>query len=248
WDRFPDGYYVGENGHLLAIFVTVSSTTGTDFPAARRLLDQMQAEVDATSPAAYDPSLHVTLTGDLVTGVREYAALKADVFLSTALCVFLVLAVIVLYYGRFRSIVILGAALLVGVGWTFGFARLAIGHLNTSTAFLGSIVAGNGINFGIVMLARYFEERRRGAATAFALNTALRRTAPATLGAALAASIAYGSLMSTDFRGFNQFGVIGGVGMLLCWVASYTALPALIVLSERIPWLAQRTARPWRDP
>jgi predicted RND superfamily exporter protein len=248
WDRFPDGYYVGENGHLLAIFVTVSSTTGTDFVAARKLLDRIRAEVDAMNPAAYDRSLHVTLAGDLVTGVREYAALKADVFLSTALCVFLVLAVIVLYYGRFRSIVILGAALCVGVGWTFGFAKLAIGHLNTSTAFLGSIVAGNGINFGIVMLARYFEERRRGKATPVALDLALRRTAPGTAGAALAASIAYGSLMMTDFRGFNQFGVIGGVGMLLCWLAAYTVGPALIVLCERIPWLERRSGLRWRDP
>ncbi len=31
---------------------------------------------------------------------------------------------------------------MVGVGWTFGFARVAIGYLNTSTAFLGSIIAG----------------------------------------------------------------------------------------------------------
>jgi predicted RND superfamily exporter protein len=248
WDHFPDGYYVGENGHLLAIFVTVSSTTGTDFAAARHLLERIRAEVDAANPKSYDTSLRVTLAGDLVTGIREYAALKADVFLSTALCVFLVLAVIVLYYGRFRSIVILGAALAVGVGWTFGFARLAIGHLNTSTAFLGSIVAGNGINFGIVMLARYFEERRHGREARTALDLALRRTAPGTAGAALAAGIAYGSLMVTDFRGFNQFGVIGGVGMLLCWIASYTVGPALIVLSERIPWLARRSSRPWRDP
>ena len=244
WDRFPDGYYVGADGHLLAIFVTVPSATGTDFVAARRLLDRIRVEVDAVRP----PDLRVTLTGDLVTGVREYAALKADVLLSSTLCLLLVLAVIVIYYGRFRAIFILGGVLAVGVGWTFGFARVAIGHLNTSTAFLGSIVAGNGINFGIVLLARFFEERRRGASAAAALDVAVRRTAPGTAGAALAAGIAYGSLAITDFRGFNQFGVIGGVGMLLCWIASYTVGPALIAISERVPWLARSTNRPWRDP
>ena len=248
WDRFPDGYYLGENGRLLAIFGTVPARLGSDFHSARLLIERIRAEVAAADPGRYDPSIKVTLTGDLVTGVREYAALKADIFWSTSICVALVLAVIVLYYGRFRSIFILGATLAMGVGWTFGFARLAIGSLNTSTAFLGSIVAGNGINFGIVMLARYFEERRRGRDAEAALDLAIRGTAGGTLGAALAASIAYGSLMLTDFRGFNQFGIIGGVGMILCWVAAYTCGPALIALSERIPWLARRSARPWRAP
>jgi predicted RND superfamily exporter protein len=248
WDRFPDGYYVGEGGHLLAVFVTVPSAVGSDFRAARLLVDRVRSEVSELQPTRDDASIRVTLTGDLVTGIREYAALKADILWSTSICVGLVLLVIVLYFGRLRSLGILSVTLVVGVGWTFGFARLAIGYLNTSTGFLGSIVAGNGINFAIVMLARYFEERRRGAGTEAALEHALGGTAHGTAGAALAAALAYGSLTLTDFRGFNQFGVIGGVGMLLCWMASYTCGPALIVLSERIPWLARRTARSWRSP
>ena len=44
------GYYVGADGHLLAIFVTVPSATGTDFVAARRLLDRIRVEVDAVRP------------------------------------------------------------------------------------------------------------------------------------------------------------------------------------------------------
>src|SRR5262249_34431052 len=159
-------------------------------------------------------------------------------FLASGLCISLVLLAILLFYGRIRSLFVLGGALVVGTGITFGFARLSIGYLNSSTAFLGSIVAGNGINFGIVMLARYFEERRHGTRVTLAVDIAIRRTAPATAGAAVAAGIAYGSLMLTDFRGFNQFGVIGGVGMLLCWLAAYTVAPALIVLYERVPWLA----------
>ncbi|HEV8244736.1 MAG TPA: MMPL family transporter, partial [Polyangiaceae bacterium] len=66
-----------------------------------------------------------------------------------------------------------------------------------------------------------------------AIRSAMKATALGTLTAALCASVAYGSLAATDFRGFRQFGVVGGLGMLLCWVASYTLLPALLVLAER---------------
>jgi uncharacterized protein len=58
--------------------------------------------------------------------------------------------------------------------------------------------------------------------------------------------IAYGSLSATDFRGFRHFGMIGGMGMVLCWVATYLVLPALLVLSERARPLF-RSESPWRQ-
>ena len=50
---------------------------------------------------------------------------------------------------------------------------------------------------------------------------------------ATVAGIAYGSLIVTRFRGFNQFGVIGFVGMLLVWASIVPLVPALIVMIER---------------
>src|ERR1019366_2122368 len=46
--------------------------------------------------------------------------------------------------------------------------------------------------------------------------------------------IAYGSLALTRFRGFQQFGEVGGIGMILCWVATYSYCPVLIHLRERL--------------
>ncbi len=77
--------------------------------------------------------------------------------------------------------------------------------------------------------------------------TAHRETRTATLAAAAAATVAYGSLAVTNFRGFKHFGVIGGLGMLLCWLVSfYLLLPALLVLTERIsPMFRSETT--WRS-
>jgi len=46
--------------------------------------------------------------------------------------------------------------------------------------------------------------------------------------------VAYGSLAATNFRGFKHFGAIGGMGMTLCWIATYLLLPALLAITERI--------------
>ena len=36
------------------------------------------------------------------------------------------------------------------------------------------------------------------------------------------------------FRGFQHFGIIGGSGMVLCWLATYGVMPAIIALLERV--------------
>ena len=55
----------------------------------------------------------------------------------------------------------------------------------------------------------------------------------ATAAAALAAGTAYLSLAATPFRGFRDFGIIGGMGMACCSISAYTVLPAALALAER---------------
>jgi uncharacterized membrane protein YdfJ with MMPL/SSD domain len=112
-------------------------------------------------------------------------------------------------------------------------ADLLFGYLNASTAFMGSIVVGNGINFPIIVLARYEEERRHGHDSRRAAAIAVRATVRPTAIAALGAAISYASLMATRFRGFSQFGAIGGVGMVATWLATMTVLPAMLARFDR---------------
>jgi len=95
----------------------------------------------------------------------------------------------------------MGLTILVGCVWSFGAARLSVGYLNTATGFLVSIIAGNGINFGIVYMARYLEARSvDGLDVAESIRIAHLETYGGTLAAAAAAMVAYGSLSITTSR------------------------------------------------
>jgi predicted RND superfamily exporter protein len=184
------------------------------------------------------------LTGDVMAQLEERDALENDLIWATAVCVTLVCLVVIIFYGRFRAVPFVGIPAVMGVAVAFGVAELAFGYLNASTAFMGSIVVGNGINFPIITLARYEEERRSGRspreAASIALGATIRPTAIASLGAA----IAYASLVVTRFRGFSQFGVIGGIGMVAAWVATMTVLPALWASFDQRERATRRFAPP----
>ena len=240
--KFPSGYYESADRTLLAI-VTWTKSSGTGDLSGFRIFSDVQQVIDATRPAAFG-KVSAQITGDVASAIEEHDALKSDIETVSLVCTVLVLFVIVLYYRSGFSLAYIFFPTLLGVALAFGITALTIGYLNTNTAFLGSIILGNGINFGIILLARFREERlsRPEEDLAEVLARALAATAKPTLAAALAAGIAYGSLALTRFRGFQQFGEVGGIGMILCWLATYSYCPVLIHLRQR--WSKRRPSRP----
>jgi predicted RND superfamily exporter protein len=177
---------------------------------------------------AHHPGAQIGFTGGAITAAAEHGAIFKGMVLSSVITTLLVALVLALYFRSARLLVLLIGTLAIATTMSFGVAALSVGHLNAATAFLGAIIAGNGVNYGILLIARYLEERRsRGVDDALAV--AIRGTLRPTAVAALGASIAYGSLAATSFRGFADFAVIGAVGMILCWIATYLLLPAVML-------------------
>lgn len=230
--QYPDGYFESKDGKALLVLVRSTAQSG-DLPLSRASLDKVQAVVSEFEKDARFAGVRVGYAGDLVTSLYEYGVVRDDLASVGALGVFLVLGIVYLFYMRVRALVAMGLTVAAGLAWTFGVTYLVIGHLNVATGFLFSIVAGNGINAGIILMARYFEARRDGEAVEQAVLTAHKETWLATLTAAVAAGSAYASLAVTEFRGFKHFAVIGAAGMVLCWLATYFLTPAVLVLTER---------------
>ncbi|MFW6067837.1 MAG: efflux RND transporter permease subunit [Myxococcota bacterium] len=244
--KYPDGFYVHPDRDLLAMFAR-TDLAGGNFGGSEALIERVRKEVRALDPSKYGEDLTVAFAGDVVVALEEQRAIAEELVIATAATVTLVLLAIYLFFRRIRAIALLGAGVLPPVLVTFGLAEPIVDYLNTSTAFLGSIVLGNGINPHIIWLARYFEERRAGRPIGEALQRSHRATWLATFAASLAAGLAYASLTSTDFRGFRDFGYIGGMGMALCWLASLLYLPALAVVAERVrPLVAHEGRAPAR--
>jgi uncharacterized protein len=227
-----DGYYIGEHGKFAAILVRTPFGSGD--PRAFELEGKIRQVIHEVHPEQWDKSMHFAFTGNLVTSAEEHRAVTHDLAHVGVWGVGLILGVVFLFFLRLRTLMAMALTIATGCIWSFGLARFTVGYLNMATGFLVSIIAGNGINFGIIYMARYIEARRDDAMpVAQAIRKTHEDTYVATLAASSAAMIAYGSLAATDFRGFKHFGIIGGAGMVLCWIATYALLPAILVLSER---------------
>ena len=197
--HFDDDRYASRALHTAVLLVEVGEFE-TGRGRSKELLDRVKADVDALHVDRYAPGMRVGFTGDVAINVEETSALVADLSLSSVMVAVLVATVIVIYYRWWRSIVVLLPPLLLATVYSFAVASLppfGVTELNSNTAFLGSIIVGNGINFGIVLLARFVDERRSGASVRDALDLAVWGARIGTLSAALAAGVSYASLALT---------------------------------------------------
>lgn len=256
--RFPDGLFATPDKKY--VWVAVLPPGGLFVEnAGRALWDAVSKLVAEDPPQRYQPQMMVELSGPVATSLATRAAIEEDIKFVTFTCLAVVALSIGLYFRRARAVPLISVPAMVGSVLAFAVAQLSFGYLSTSTAFLGPIILGNGINYAIVLMSRYEEERAHGHDSAAALTASIRGTWRATAVAALSASAAYASLMVTSFRGFSQFGVMGATGVVFCWVATYTALPAMLTLLDRtrpsgavqrpplrLDWLGKLLARHYR--
>lgn len=241
--QLPDGFYATKDEKKRAVLV-YKPADNSGIEGNQRMRDTLDRVVAELKPASYAKDLEVKFTGGVQDALEEHHALIEDLELSTIIVVIVVAVAMLIYYRSFWATAALNIALFMGTFWTFGASYFAVGYLNANSAFLGSIVIGNGVNFGIILLARYIEERRNGFDNAHSIRIAISQTATSTFVAALAAGMAYGSLILTDFRGFRQFGIIGLIGMILCWLASYTMMPALLTIYDRFIPIVKPHSKP----
>ena len=228
-------YFEGviQGRHYLGIMLW-QRLDGVASQSAHASLEAVKQAVSRTNPAAIDPQLVIEYTGGIAQAIDEQNGIRDDLTIATTICTALVLLVIYLYFQRFGMLLVIGAPAVLGLLLALMLASYTVHYLNVNTAFLISIILGNGINSPIILLARYGEERRYGQPVPQALSIAMSETLLATLTAMTAAAISYGCLLLTSFRGFNQFGLLGGAGMLLVWIVTFLLVPPLVIAGERL--------------
>jgi predicted RND superfamily exporter protein len=241
--RFPGGVFSNADGSY--VWVAALPPGGMFGERAGEkvfnLAKQMIVDLD---PKTFHPQMTAHVGGPVATLVASRHAVENDILTVTIICLSVIALSLLIYFRRLRAIPLVGIPAVVGTVMAFAVAELAFGYVNSSTAFLGSIILGNGINYAIILIARYEEIRAEGLGLEEGLGRAIQGVARGTGVAAVCTSAAYASLMLTSFRGFYQFGVMAAFGVLFCWVATFLMLPSLLFLLDRRKSAKAFVARP----
>ena len=223
-------YMLNEAG-TMGFLMAAPAKNDTGFEGATTAIDTIRELIVETEAEIADAE--ILLTGIPVLENDEMRRSQAD---STKAGIVSFVGVSLLFLLGFRGFLhpTLGMMVLaVGTAWSFGFATLAVGHLNILSVAFASIVIGLGNDFAIHLLSRYLHRRHQGRDVRHALVDAAGSIGPGIVTGAVTTALAFFCASFTSFLGVAELGIIAGGGLMLCTVATFTVLPALVALADR---------------
>ncbi len=189
-----------------------------------------------TNPPA---GVNVTITGSSLIQVALLDALSGDRVKMTLIGIAFVFIGLFLLF-KFNILKALLAIIPIGliIGWSSGFMYLTGIDYTPLTATLGALIMGIGVEFTILLMTRYYEERNKGESPVVAMTTAITKIGRAIIASGLTVIGGFGALLiAKDFLILHDFGIVTMVNVFFALIGTLFVLPTLIV------WIDSRRER-----
>ena len=203
------------------------------FVPAEKAIQSARSALDEILKKPEFKGIRGGLTGVPVLEYEEMATSQRDIELATILSLSLTVILLLFAFRGLLNVMAAMVSLIVGICLSFGFATLAVGHLNILSMVFAIMLIGLGIEYGIQVVLRYQEELKSGLSGMEAIETGLSANIRTIIMAAATVAMAFATFAFTDFKGIAELGIIAAGGVFICVLATFTVLPAMLILLER---------------
>jgi uncharacterized protein len=232
YQMIPDESKRGTPAYGKDMILIVNVFGKRDYSSLADVTEPLKEMRKAVAKAAegYPEFLAPVITGRPALEGDEMATSDRDMRIAEILGLSLVFVVLLIFLRNLWMVVVAELCLGVGIGWTFGWATLVVGRLNLLSLVFVIALIGIGMDYLIQILTRYRFEKKRYTRPQAVWARVFRYVSPPISTACAGAAGAFLVSNLTNFQGAAELGLIAGGGLLLCLLAGYTVLPALLTL------------------
>jgi predicted RND superfamily exporter protein len=232
YQMIPDESKRGMPAYETDKILVISVYAKRDYSSLKDVTEPLKKMREAVAAAAkgYDEFVPPVITGRPALEADEMATSDRDTTIAEVCGLGLVFVVLLIFLRNLWLVVVAELCLGVGIGWTFGWATLAVGRLNLLSLVFVIALIGIGMDYLIQILTRYRFEKRRYTRPQAVWARVFRYVSPPISTACAGAAGAFLVSELTSFQGAAELGLIAGGGLLLTLLAGYTVLPALLTV------------------
>ena len=234
--ELEDGYLVDKSRSHLLVFIRPKETA-RNIKYTKRLMAAASAAAETvisswreSNPKA-GAAPTITFAGGYAIAQEDESLTRRDLQISLLISLLGVNILFYLVFRQLRFLFLMILPLAMALIWTFGALQLIFGHVNILTGAFAAVLLGLGIDFAIHLLNLYVAAAHKQDQTT-ALHLALAKSGRAILMGGLTTAAAFFALSISSFRGFQELGIITGVGILACLTAMLVVLPALLIWQQ----------------
>lgn len=218
-----------------AALVVVSFASGLDPEAEHTITDEVIGLANELEDSTIDGGSYTVLVGGEPVVFQEFETqAERDLVRGEAIALPIALVAMIFIFGGLRAA---GMPLAVAAGGylTAGIALLgATFVLDSVSVFALNVVSmlglGLGIDYGLLLVSRFREERGHGASVQQAVETMVATAGVTVMFSALTVAVAMSGMFVFDDPMMTSFGVGGLSAVLFSMLAALTLLPALLSL------------------
>ncbi|MCK5796121.1 MAG: MMPL family transporter, partial [Deltaproteobacteria bacterium] len=231
-------FFVSPDGKYLFLRVKPSGTS-YDMREGAKLLADIKAIVHRASPERFGVS--VRYAGGLVVNQEQYVRMGADMRRVSVVSLILIVLLVAFYARRIAAPLVFAIPLVAGMVVSLAVTTLLFGQLNLVSALLISALFGLGIDFEVHLYLRFLEEFSALGSKVEAMKKAIVAVFYPALISAFTTAAAFFAIALSDFRGFREYGIIAGIGVLIALGSTFVVLPPVAMVLTRKP--GRRRAR-----
>ncbi|KPL00167.1 MAG: hypothetical protein AMJ91_05205 [candidate division Zixibacteria bacterium SM23_73_3] len=232
-DRFliGDPYFISQDKKVLLIMVEPTFSI-MEIDIAVASTDSIQAVLDRTLPEF--PEVQAGLTGNIPLQRDEMVYSTKDLRTTSVVALALVLLFFILSFRMWTAPLLAGVNLILAIIIAAGVGAIFLDSLNIMTSMFAVILIGLGIDYSIHIISVYNERRVLGEDPPAAMQQTLLRSGAGIITGGITTSAAFFTLMIASSRGIKEMGLILGLGIVSAMITTLAALPAFLVLRERL--------------
>ncbi len=207
------------------------ATSGNSLDAVGDNVYWLRNQLRDTVAASDLPEIEWGVTGIPAIEADETAQSIRDSTRASVLAFVLITVLMIVVFRGIAVPLIAAATLLIGIAWSFGWLMLSVGHLQLLSVVFTVILLGIGIDFAVHLIARLELLRDAFDSLPPAMSRVFQGMGPGLITGALTTAAAFGVTALTRFRGMAEMGIIAAGGIILCLLASFCVLPALLSIA-----------------
>jgi predicted RND superfamily exporter protein len=211
-------------------FITSLDKVIADYNAGNKRNASLKEYYSGLAPGA---TVTYGYTGGYKRNLDDSDTIKAALIPTSVLAFLGIFIYLIFVMKKLSQIIMIMVTLVISVVMTYAFCEAAIGQLNTITSILGAILMGFGIDFGIHFMYRLREEYTRTGNLILSIQETLLHSGSASATSAITIAASLYILVIADFKGFSDFGLMAGTGVLITALMMYTVLPTLYVVIDK---------------
>ena len=211
--------------------VVVTLTAGSGAQAVERIYQDIERDANEVN---FPKNVEVIQTGTIGIAYRILTMLQSDLNRTMAIAFLFVAALLVYFYKSVVRAMLPLIPLVFGVVMTLGFMGLLGIPIDMVTTVVGAMIVGMGIDYGVHVTNRYYEERKKGMAIEGAAEEAIAETGKALLGAALTTIAGFSALSLSILPSLQRLSGVLIMGLSLAVINAVVITPSLVILHEDI--------------